>query len=74
MYSDARKEALKRCKLARGFGWQCEQCKTPTRKPEVDHIEPVGSGSWDGIIERMFCEASGLKVLCKECHKAKGRK
>jgi len=46
----------------------------PTKKPEVDHIEPVGSGSWDGIIERMFCEADGLMVLCKECHKAKGNK
>lgn len=74
MYSDSRKEALKRTKLARGFGWQCEKCRVPTKKPEVDHIEPVGSGSWDGIIERMFCEADGLMVLCKECHKAKGNK
>jgi len=74
MYSDSRKEALKRTKLGRGFGWQCEKCKVPTKKPEVDHIEPVGSGSWDGIIERMFCEADGLMVLCKECHKAKEKK
>jgi hypothetical protein len=41
----------------------------------VDHITPVigeeGFVSWDQVIERMFCEADGLQVLCRECHQAK---
>lgn len=40
----------------------------------VDHIIPVGGptqGGWDGVIERLFCEAEGLQVLCKECHDLK---
>jgi hypothetical protein len=42
----------------------------------VDHILPVidpavGFVSWDEVIERMFCEANGLQVLCKDCHDAK---
>lgn len=43
---------------------------------QVDHIEPVidpvdGFLSWDETIARMFCEADGLQVLCKECHDKK---
>jgi len=42
----------------------------------VDHIVPIidpkkGFESWDKVIERMFCEAKGLQVLCQSCHKAK---
>jgi hypothetical protein len=42
----------------------------------VDHIDPivdpeVGFTNWDSIISRMFCEATGLQVLCSECHKRK---
>jgi hypothetical protein len=42
----------------------------------VDHIDPIidpskGFISWDSVIERMFCEADGLQVLCHECHKQK---
>ena len=42
----------------------------------VDHIVPIidpnkGFQSWDKVIERMFCEAKGLQVLCHSCHKAK---
>lgn len=42
----------------------------------VDHINPVidpkeGFVSWDKVIERMFCEAEGLQVLCYDCHKRK---
>lgn len=37
----------------------------------TDHIEPVGKlDSWQAI-ERMFCEADNLQVLCKQCHDAK---
>lgn len=42
----------------------------------VDHIEPiidpaVGWVSWDSTVDRMFCEASNLQVLCHDCHKKK---
>ena len=42
----------------------------------VDHIEPVidpqkGFVSWDETIRNLFCEAEGLQVLCKACHKEK---
>lgn len=43
---------------------------------EVDHIVPIidpvkGFESWDATIKNMFCEAHGLQVLCKDCHKRK---
>ncbi|QDP53350.1 MAG: hypothetical protein Unbinned6805contig1000_12 [Prokaryotic dsDNA virus sp.] len=39
----------------------------------VDHVVPVidpakGFVSWDDTIERMFCEAGDLQVLCTACH------
>jgi hypothetical protein len=42
----------------------------------VDHIDPIvnpetGFTTWDDVVERMFCEADGLQLLCHECHKAK---
>ena len=42
----------------------------------VDHIHPVidpvkGFETWDDTISRMFCEESGLQVLCHECHTVK---
>ena len=45
------------------------------RQVEVDHIVQCGSlRSYDdlpGFVERMFCEADGFQVLCKDCHQAK---
>lgn len=42
----------------------------------VDHINPivdpdVGFVSYDVLIERMFCEADNLQVLCNDCHTIK---
>jgi hypothetical protein len=41
----------------------------------VDHVIPVGGpddpGGWNGVIERMFCGAERLQVLCHECHSRK---
>ncbi len=41
----------------------------------LDHIEPVipptGFTTWDDAIRRMFPEAEGFQLLCRECH---GRK
>jgi len=61
----------------------CAECKqvVPLKKDGkknvfVDHVNPVvspeeGFVSWDRYIERMFCEAEGLQVLCGDCHSRK---
>lgn len=57
--------------------YECEECHKlfPAKNVVVDHIDPIvpitGFISWDSVIERMFCEADGLQVLCKPCHKEK---
>lgn len=63
-------------KLAQHY--KCTLCGNifPAKEVVVDHIDPVvsptkGFVSWDDYIERMFCEADGLQVLCKSCHKVK---
>jgi len=68
-----------KCKLHR-----CPKCKGlfPQSKMDADHIEPVvplngfeGSTStflsydWSKLIERLFCETDGYRVICKGCHK-----
>ena len=58
--------------------YRCNSCKKEFTQTdvEVDHINPivdpkVGFVSWDLFIERLFCEAENLQVLCKSCHKTK---
>ena len=79
-------EVKKAARFARGI-YICNECKEQvpnstkadgkrTNNVFVDHIDPVidphtGFTSWDDVIERMFCETSGLQVLCKACHDAK---
>ena len=62
--------------------FNCAICgnEYPQKDTQVDHIEPVGSApgskyasagtTWDGFIARMFCPASGLRIICKPCHEA----
>lgn len=63
-------------RVSRGI-YSCAICGGRFKPSEivVDHIEPVvpisGFDSWDGYINRMFCDSSGLQVLCNECHKVK---
>ena len=42
---------------------------------QVDHIDPIipatGFTTWDDVINRMFCEADNLQVVCVTCHKSK---
>lgn len=56
----------------------CAECKVdfPQKDVQVDHTKPVvcpkrGFISWDVFIERLFCEARNLSVLCKPCHLVK---
>lgn len=52
----------------------CSECSkvVPKKDAEVDHIVPVvpltGWDSFDGFIERLFCEKDGFRALCEECH------
>ncbi len=45
---------------------------------EVDHIIDAGSlkcfDDLPGFVERLFCKANHLKILCKSCHKRKTAK
>ena len=55
--------------------YKCNQCdgEFPAKDVEVNHIIPVvpieGFDNWDNVIKRLFCEKSGLEVVCKPCHK-----
>lgn len=55
--------------------YECANCHNlfVSKEVEVNHKIPVipitGFDSWDGVIERMFCEQDELEVLCKPCHK-----
>lgn len=56
--------------------YKCAKCLQafPGKEVQVNHITPVvlpsGFDSWDEVIKRMFCEKSGLEVLCITCHKS----
>lgn len=59
------------------YEYQCNKCKKwfPEKKITVDHIIPCGSlqkaSDLPGFVERLFCEESGLQVLCTDCHNNK---
>lgn len=61
----------------RKFDYQCNHCKNWFAEKEisVDHIVPAGSlrnaNDLPGFVERLFCEADGLQVLCNVCHDKK---
>lgn len=73
-----------KARTRRGF-YLCAECgqEVPATTKEgrkrvknihVDHIHPVvdpavGWEGWDVMIERLFCEEEGLRVLCAACHK-----
>jgi 5-methylcytosine-specific restriction endonuclease McrA len=71
-----RKVNAKTGKLA--MHYKCAECKQlfVAADVQVDHINPVvdpkkGFTTWDSFIDRMFCEAENLQVLCKPDHKIK---
>lgn len=55
--------------------YQCARCLQDfvAKDVQVNHKTPVvpvsGFDSWDGVVERMFCEKEGLEVVCIPCHK-----
>lgn len=56
--------------------WTCQKCQMESRDKslfEVDHIKEIGTftGDWNITIERMYCEAEDLQLLCIDCHKKK---
>jgi 5-methylcytosine-specific restriction endonuclease McrA len=59
------------------FEYQCNECKNwfPEKKINVDHIKPAGTlrsaNDLPGFVERLFCEADNLQVLCSSCHDVK---
>lgn len=71
------KRTLKKKKGNQRHEYQCAECDNyfPAKLVQVDHIEPAGSlkdySDLPGFVERLFCEADGLQVMCKPCHKRK---
>ena len=65
------------CITDEGSRYRCNTCDELFRSSDVqvDHITPCGSlrtfDDLPGFVERMFCEADGFQVLCKECHQLK---
>lgn len=54
--------------------YKCAACgyDFPQTQVQVDHIVPIGKDlDWNTFIEKLFCEAENLQVLCKQCHKNK---
>jgi 5-methylcytosine-specific restriction endonuclease McrA len=58
--------------------YKCASCTDyfVARDVQVDHIEPVvspqeGFQDWWTYMNRLYCEAENLQVLCKPCHKQK---
>ena len=75
--SPVRKEVKARARMDRGI-YQCELCKKRLHNGEyaLDHIEPVvsvtrGFVDWNEFISKLFVDASGLQLLCKDCHSRK---
>jgi len=70
-------------KRARVKTWcKCPECGKLDAKSnfQVDHIIPLVELSksltdytWDEIVDRLWCDASNLKAICIECHKAKSK-
>jgi 5-methylcytosine-specific restriction endonuclease McrA len=58
----------------RRVAFVCAQCATPTERDfvQVDHKVPVGAfRDWDTFVDRLFCPAMDLQILCEACHSDK---
>lgn len=61
--------------------YRCAACakEFPAKLVQVDHVKPIvsvfaGFKTWDDYIDKLFCEAKNLQVLCKPCHAMKTAK
>jgi len=73
LYSEPRQECVKAARKSRGL-YQCNECKKLFKVKEVqcDHIMDIGKFiDWNTFVERLFCPASNLQMLCKGCHQIK---
>lgn len=73
----ARSQALKLARLERGI-YQCNSCngRFTNKEIKVDHVLPIvevknGFTTWDSYINNLFCDVSGLQILCSTCHNSK---
>lgn len=68
---EPRKAALRLSQVGKDHH-RCSDCLKIFHKSnvEVHHIDPVASHNRDYnmIIDRLFCDEGGVKVLCKSCH------
>jgi 5-methylcytosine-specific restriction endonuclease McrA len=74
--SKQRQFALANAKVSYGK-YLCAVCNDifARKQIQVDHIIAVGRFiDFNTYIERLFCESSGLRVLCIDCHKKKTKK
>lgn len=79
----ARSKAQAETKGPRGGKlYECAACGSLNNASgiNVDHVRPVvpvGTAytdyTWDVLAAKLWCEASNLQVLCKECHKKKSK-
>jgi len=78
--AEAKKRARRRYKgpnKRRKWEYVCANCKQAFKSDEivVDHIVQAGSlrcyDDLPGFVERLFCEADGLQVMCEPCHHEK---
>jgi hypothetical protein len=57
--------------------YKCSCCKElfMRNQIQVDHKDPVvpvdGFDDWNGLINRLFCQAEERQVLCVSCHQEK---
>jgi 5-methylcytosine-specific restriction endonuclease McrA len=77
-------DTIKQARVDRGK-YLCASCGntvSPTQNKRknisVDHripiVDPdVGFVDWNLFIERLFCEAEGLQLLCSSCHDIKSK-
>jgi len=73
--SKQRTSALRAAKVSYGK-YRCAHCNGIFRRKEinVDHRIAVGRfQTFDIFIERLFCDAKGLDVVCVGCHKLKSK-
>ncbi len=65
-------------KTGKEVWWRdCDKCGKATmlkdKLLEVDHIKQVGpfDGSWDSMVNKVYCRQDNLQALCTSCHARK---